>query len=398
MQDKWKPTALGDVATEVLDRVDNPSKSEFDHFVGLEHLETGELTIRHRGSTKDVTSSMKIFRKGDILFARRNAYLKRASLAEFDGICSGDALVLRHDPTKLADRFLPVIFNSSSLWSYAISHASGSMSKRVKWRDLKKYVFPLPPKEEQESISKKVWTAEDCVIKNEELLRETAILRKSLRLTMFCRGLRHATLRDTELGKIPTNWGIMRLEEVLDLCQYGLSVKFGDTGKYPIIKMDNFQNGMVTANNVKRVDLSDTVFKNFKLEKGDILVNRTNTYELVGRTGIFLLDGDYTFASYLIRIRPCKEIVNSSFLAFYLISFSRRLKVLATKAVQQANINATNLKSLRIPIPPLEEQEEIVEILSLVDKAATDTQETIRTTNAVKMKLIDSLVAGDVSE
>ena len=87
----WKSVKLDGVAEERSDRIDNPSKSGYDRFVGLEHLISGELTVRRWGGTADLLSAMKLFKNGDILIARRNAYLKRASRVEFNGVCSGDA-------------------------------------------------------------------------------------------------------------------------------------------------------------------------------------------------------------------------------------------------------------------------------------------------------------------
>jgi len=140
--------------------------------------------------------------------------------------------------------------------------------------------------------------------------------------------------------------------DVIELCQYGLSVKMSDQGKYPIVKMDDIVNGYVTEENIKYVDLDEETYRNFRLEKGDILFNRTNSYELVGRTGIFMLDGDYVFASYLIRLRPKYDIIDAYFLTFYLIFSNDRIRQLATRAVHQANINATNLQKVKLPLPP----------------------------------------------
>ena len=86
---------LKDCCEEISQRIDNPAESGFERFVGLEHLETGETSIRNWGSTEDVTSSMKLFKTGDVIVARRNVYLRRAARAHFDGVCSGDGIVLR---------------------------------------------------------------------------------------------------------------------------------------------------------------------------------------------------------------------------------------------------------------------------------------------------------------
>lgn len=170
---KWIPVKLGDVAEEVSNRVDNPASSNYDRFVGLEHFVSGDLRIRKWGSTENLSSSAKAFQKGDILFARRNAYLRRASLVGFDGCCSGDAIVVREKHEKVTPGFLAFIMNSEQLWAYAISNAAGTMSKRVKWRDLSNYEFLLPPTlEEQTYYSDLLWASDKtienykCLLKN----------------------------------------------------------------------------------------------------------------------------------------------------------------------------------------------------------------------------------------
>lgn len=140
----WKEATIEQIVDEVSDRVENPSKSEFQRFVGLEEFESGQFKIRKWGSTENLVSAMKLFKNGDLLFARRNAYLKRASEVDFDGVCSGDAIVLRQKQ-NIEKGLSTFILNTDRFWKYAISNAAGTMSKRVKWRDLAKYKFLLPP-------------------------------------------------------------------------------------------------------------------------------------------------------------------------------------------------------------------------------------------------------------
>ena len=101
----WSPTKLGDLATDLSKRVDNPSKSEYDRFVSLRSFVSGDIKIKFWDSTEGLASSAKAFQAGDILFARRNAYLRRASLVDFDGCCSGDAFVLRENYDKVEPGF-----------------------------------------------------------------------------------------------------------------------------------------------------------------------------------------------------------------------------------------------------------------------------------------------------
>ncbi|MGR5176875.1 restriction endonuclease subunit S [Vibrio mediterranei] len=176
---KWVLTPLRDLATEISLRVDDPSGSDFGRFVGLDHFVSGDLKIKKWGSTENLASPAKAFEKGDILLARRNAYLRRASLVDFKGCCSGDAFVLRENHEKVVPGFLAFIVNSNGLWDYANANAAGTMSKRVKWRDLSQYELLLPPINEQLEIADLIWNSNRNV--NAKIDVE-----KHLEILLFC--------------------------------------------------------------------------------------------------------------------------------------------------------------------------------------------------------------------
>lgn len=124
----------------------------------------------------------------------------------------------------------------------------------------------------------------------------------------------------------------------------------------------NIEDGLCVENDIKYADLSEKDFEAYRLVHGDVLFNRTNSYELVGRTGVYELDGCHVFASYLIRLKTKPEKLEPKFLTLYLNSDFGRRQVLAyaTKAVSQANVNASNLLRVRIPLPPLEVQQQLL--------------------------------------
>lgn len=176
---EWSLVKFGDVVTEVKDRIASPAESDFDRFIGLEHFVSGDLKIKNWKPTDDLTSSGKAFKPGDILFARRNAYLRRASLVDFSGVCSGDAFVLRENRGKIVPGFAAFIVNSDRLWDYANANAAGTMSKRVKFRDLANYQFLLPPKPEQARLAELLWAGDEVLEGLEKTLNHLEILENS---------------------------------------------------------------------------------------------------------------------------------------------------------------------------------------------------------------------------
>lgn len=132
--------SIRDLAIEVSERIDDPSNSGYDRFVGLEHYKSGQIRIDNWGSPSKLESSTKVFKTGDCLVARRNVYLKRASIVDFEGLTSGDSIVLRPIDQRSA-RILPFILNSKRFWIYAEKNADGSMSKRLSPKTLLDYSF-----------------------------------------------------------------------------------------------------------------------------------------------------------------------------------------------------------------------------------------------------------------
>jgi type I restriction enzyme M protein len=127
---------------------------------------------------------------------------------------------------------------------------------------------------------------------------------------------------------------------------------------------------------MKLIDISAEEFAGYRLNKGDVLFNRTNSIEHVGKTGLFELDGEYTFASYLVRIVPAPEKILSAFLTHMMNAdvFQASAKASATRSVNQANINASKMKAMAVPAPSLPEQEKILSILTKNEIARTQAE------------------------
>ncbi len=147
--------------------------------------------------------------------------------------------------------------------------------------------------------------------------------------------------------------------------QYGISVAMNEEGNgYPILKMDNIIDILAEDNNAKSADIPQKVFRQFQLKKFDVLFNRVNSDDYVGRTGIYLLEGEHTFASYLVRIDSGVSHVNC-YLSAYLncIYGKTALQRVKRRSVNQANINAKELSNLHIPFPSHHLQIEIQNLI-----------------------------------
>ncbi len=147
----WQKVKFGDLVFEPKESVKDPVAEGVKHVVGLEHIDSEDIHLRRSASIEESTTFTKKFCKGDVLFGRRRAYLKKAAKAEFDGICSGDITVFRAKDDLLPE-LLPFIVNNDKFFDYAITHSAGGLSPRVKFKDLANYEFLLPPKVAQDVL------------------------------------------------------------------------------------------------------------------------------------------------------------------------------------------------------------------------------------------------------
>ncbi len=146
--------------------------------VGLEHLVPEEVTLTAWDEGCDNTFT-KMFRKGNVLFGRRRAYLKKAAVAPFDGICSGDITVIEAIQDRILPELLPFIIQNDDLFDFAVGKSAGSLSPRVKWEHLKNYEFELPDMDKQRELAELLWAMNATKRSYQKLIAATDELVKS---------------------------------------------------------------------------------------------------------------------------------------------------------------------------------------------------------------------------
>ncbi len=156
---------------------------------------------------------------------------------------------------------------------------------------------------------------------------------------------------------------IVRFNRLITFAQYGISEKSTETKEgFPMLRMNNIFEGELALKKLKYVNLSNEKIDSLLLKKDDFLFNRTNSKELVGKTAVFDVDGEYTFASYLIRLRINKEKANIQFINYLFNSsiIRKQIDIISRQVLGQANVNLTELKNFLIPLPPLKIQDKMV--------------------------------------
>lgn len=181
----WKIWRFDQIATNVNVRIDNPSESGMEHYVGLEHLDADSLKIRRWGTPEDVEATKLMFNKGDIIFGRRRAYQRKLGVAEFDGICSAHAMVLRAKPEVVLPEFLPFFMQSDLFMNRAVEISVGSLSPTINWKTMAVQEFALPPIGAQANLVEALACFEECLESTEYLAAAAGKLRHSLMIEHF---------------------------------------------------------------------------------------------------------------------------------------------------------------------------------------------------------------------
>ncbi|TKF78080.1 hypothetical protein FCV62_13625 [Vibrio kanaloae] len=249
---------FGDIAECISVRV-NPEPGGEKKYIGLEHLDSGSLTVNRWGSDVVLKGQKLSMKKGDVLFAKRNAYLKRVSISPFDGIFSAHGMVIRPLSKHVLPDFLPFFMQSSTFMSRAISISEGSVSPTIKWKTLAAQRFVIPSINEQAKIVKIGRLVQSI---------QNQIWKLDLATVNLANSLTNSTLEKNSLHK-------RKLKELVDL-QVGFAFKsknFADEGVALMrganvgVKKPDWENG--------KKFLPTGLAKNFddyQLCSGDILI------------------------------------------------------------------------------------------------------------------------------
>lgn len=202
--------------------------------------------------------------------------------------------------------------------------------------------------------------------------------------------------KQTEVGVIPQDWDVTPLGRLVSSVEYGSSAKSETRGTVPVLRMGNLQEGKIDWNDLVYTDDAKEIAK-YTLRSGDVLFNRTNTIDLVGKTSIYLGEQPAIFAGYLIRINVLRERLNSRYLNYVLnteLAKKHSAKVLSV-AVGQANINGQKLKTYPIPLPPtLADQEAIASALSDADELIESLEALVAKKRQIKHGTMQELLTG----
>lgn len=300
--------------------------------------------------------------KGDVLYIKDGATTGLAVVNPLDEPFSmlSSVALLKPDRQAIEPSYLKHWLNSPETLSMMLDKMTGTAIRRLTLTTISAQIFPLAPLHEQRRIVAKV----------DGLIARTARARKELdRIPTLIARYKQRLLALAFSGELTAGWRRERgaefgkevaLGDVATGFNYGTAAKSAPSGKIPVLRMGNIQNGKLDWSNL--VYTSDqTEIEKYRLVPGDVLFNRTNSPELVGKTALFKGEREAIYAGYLIRIR-CSDVLLPAFLSYCLNAPAGRAYCwdVKTDGVSQSNINAKKIAAFRFLLPSVEEQAEIV--------------------------------------
>lgn len=265
--------------------------------VGLEHLIPQE--IKFSGYDVDTENTFtKTFKKGQILFGRRRAYLKKAAIADFDGICSGDITVIEAIPGKVDPLLLPFIIQNDKFFDYAVSRSAGGLSPRVKWEHLKDYEFDLPPIEEQRILADKLWAAYRLKESYKKLLTATQEMVKSQFIEMLFKKPITGKIGDLVDKKI---FSVKKIHSMNDIIEY-IDISSVERSNHSIVETTSYVVSNAPSRAQQCVRLDDILVSTVRPINRNIAVVNSDKNNLVASTGFCVLRPKLAFKEYLLAI------------------------------------------------------------------------------------------------
>jgi type I restriction enzyme S subunit len=348
----WTTVAFGDVVQLSKERSSDPEGDGYERYIGLEHIDPGELHVRRWGDIADGVTFTNVFKPGQVLFGKRRAYQRKVAVAEFSGVCSGDIYVLEPKGDALLPELLPFVCQTDAFFEHAVGTSAGSLSPRTNWKSLATFEFALPPIEEQRRIVRACRAVE-------------ATLDTLFELTEAARVTWLATVQHFEdrYADEATSLG-----DLLDAIEPGRSVVGSDhppsNGEYAVLKVSAVDPFGFQPEESKVLLNQDGFMPEHVVRAGDLLITRSNTPALVGETCIVECDyPNLMLCDKTLRLVPKPGVSKNAL--WHMLQSNRVRQQIAAVATgtggAMKNISQPKIRALRVRLPPSDKDAELLD-------------------------------------
>ena len=307
---------------------------------------------------------LRLYPKGTILFAKSGM----SCIKGYIYVLPQSAYVVSHlaciTPNEDISEYLRYYFNYHKPNQLVKDAAYPSISLS----DVGNLVVDMKPESERNEIVSVLQHTESIITLRQQQLQKLNELVKARFVEMF--GIYPAN---------PKGWETGTIRDVVSDVRYGSSRPAVDGGKYPYLRMNNITyGGELDLSDTKRIDIPDNELDKCTVRRGDVLFNRTNSKELVGKTCVYNRDDMMVLAGFVIRVRVSERILPEFLSEFLNTEFSKQLLLAMCKtAIGQANINAQEMQNIGLYLPPIELQRKFVQFKEQTDKSKVAVQKAL---------------------
>ncbi|MEQ9205886.1 MAG: restriction endonuclease subunit S [Phycisphaerales bacterium] len=343
----WTTVAFGDVVKLSKERSSDPEGDGYERYIGLEHIDPGELRVRRWGDIADGVTFTNVFKPGQVLFGKRRAYQRKVAVADFSGVCSGDIYVLEPKGDALLPELLPFICQTDAFFEHAVGTSAGSLSPRTNWKSLATFQFALPPIEEQRRVAELLQAIDASIASQQNFSATVDATRRAW--------LDHATRALLEISPE------LCLNDVCDQITDGAhkTPTYVEDGA-PFLRVTDIQDDHVRWQDVKRIpkDEHSELCKRCRPERGDVLLSKNGT---IGITKVVDWDTEFSIFVSLCLLKPGATI-RSDYLQLMVESpHASRQLLLRIKQGTVKNLHLEEIRECKIPLPGWGVQGETVE-------------------------------------
>ena len=403
----WRWVRLGEVCNINPRRTDiSFSNNELTSFVPMEavNAEKGIISDVRQRPFSEVKKGYTYFEDGDVLFAKITPCMQNGkhaiakNLLHNFGFASTEFHVIRPSSETISE-WIHFFVRQPSVLHDATNHFTGAVGQqRVPDNFLKFLDFPLPPVGGQQRIIGLLHNEINAV----EKARAAAQARLEAIKAMPAAFLRQIFPKHGQ--SLPNGWRWIKLGAICEgTGQYGTSKKSNGEGKgIPVLGMYQIHEGRIRWANISHVELEGNELSKYLLNRGDVLFNRTNSAELVGKTAVYDLNTEAAFASYLIRFRLLPMKADPYFVSMYINSQEGRkfIEKKMARAIGQVNISASVMREMPIPIPDISLQQKMAGLLkeqfTETEKIRASAEEELQIINALPAALLRRAFSGEI--
>lgn len=404
----WRRVKFGDVVQLSKARCADPLAEGVERYVGLEHLEPGDLRIRNWGNVADGVTFTSVFRPGQVLFGKRRAYQRKVAVASFSGVCSGDIYVLEtKDASFLLPELLPFICQTDAFFEYAVGTSAGSLSPRTNWTSLANFELFLPSEKEQKRTLQLLAATQDAIDSQLALTKPAHLLQASLIESLFWQSeLSMSESQQNEYFKVPLSWKFLSLPELVTKVPNSLTAgpfgtifkakDFRDSG-VPIIQLRHVTSeGFRWGQNTTYMDT--TVYEKlhvpYTVRAGDILITKMG--EPPGLACAYPDDfPDAMVTPDVIKASISTDIALPAFVVI-LLNNARTARAISKfmKGGTRTRVSLDNFYSIPLPVPPLGEQKIVVQRVLAISASRDKSLARVNTLKNLQQQLAKKMFGG----